>query len=507
MRDATILLVLAACGSGDHLTADAPAGAVDGPNVAAETCTSVSQWGITWTFDAAYPCGQFINGDYWVTPIASDGRVRITEISPAYSNKRNGWEVNPTDVVTQGFDQLAPDFTAALVPALPYDAAAGSSIIQAVSNSGGCDGGSGGKTCLTTAAVLTVLGSVPADNGASVFRPPYFGTTKTVRSAAAVDWRAFPSLATTNAIDAVSISLPEALDRIQRVQLAYKPDWIGDQIHPSENFKLNDPYGPDVSNQNVIAALRAMLDVPGDLPADRQRVLVALVQYGIDNDAVLAGGVNWVANGGHDLGMRLPIALAAWFLGDADMKAALAAAPRGAFAETAMTYVSPHTGMALWGQPLFGGEQSYWDDLTQQSTRTYVDPYGYIDGGPTPGTWYQACCTSQAMKGSTLVVRLVPGLQAIWSDDASLRYAERWVTSGAAAAPDPCAPLAQGGGPDPAHPGQCKLDPDLVPGSTFTSFSCQAGKQCGRFPSAQGTTADGGAHRSEFVDAFWSAHH
>src|SRR5262249_47060066 len=135
---------------------------------------------------------------------------------------------------------------------------------------------------------------------------------------------------------------------------------------------------------------------------------------------VLLGGAQWYANGGHDMGMKLPIALAAFFLGDAGMKDALANTSRGTFAESDMTYASPHGGAALWGQPAgcaYGDpEQLYWDDITQQASRTCVDPYGFIDGGPTPGTWYQDCCTSQALKGSALVVRLVPGLEAIWAD-------------------------------------------------------------------------------------------
>lgn len=504
---ATILLAVAACGGGSHPgNPDAPL-TPDGPPAPAATCSMVTQWGITWTFDAEYPCGQFINGDTWVTPSSPGGHVRIMSITPAVADGRNGWEVNPTDIVMQGFDRIAPDFDGTLVPALPYDAAPDTSIIQAVSNATGCDGGAGGKTCLTTAAVLTVLGAVPADQGATVFRPPYFGTAKPLISSKDIDWTKLPSFPTTSAIDGVSLSLADALATITRVQLAYKPDWIGDQIHPSDNFQLDDPYGPEVSNQNVNAVLRAMLDVPGDAADDREKVLVALVQYGIDNHGVLIAGGNWITNGGHDMGMRLPIVLASYFLGDATMASDLAGAPAHAFAETGMTYVSPHTGAALWGQPLFSGEQDYWDDITQQAGRTYLDPYGYIDGGPTPGTWYQDCCTSQAMKGSTLVVRLVPGLADLWANDASLQYAERWVATGAAGAPDPCAPLSQGGGPDPQHPGQCILDPDLTAGSTFTTFSCQAGKQCGRFPAAQATGADGGGHRSGFVDAFWTAYH
>src|SRR5690242_21899377 len=40
------------------------------PPAAPSQCSDVTQWGITWTFDSTYPCGQFENGDSWVTPKA-----------------------------------------------------------------------------------------------------------------------------------------------------------------------------------------------------------------------------------------------------------------------------------------------------------------------------------------------------------------------------------------------------------------------------------------------------
>src|SRR4030042_5064348 len=41
------------------------------------SCNSISQYGITWTFDKEYQYGQFANGDYWVI-----GPVKIVKITP-----------------------------------------------------------------------------------------------------------------------------------------------------------------------------------------------------------------------------------------------------------------------------------------------------------------------------------------------------------------------------------------------------------------------------------------
>src|ERR1035437_3947073 len=51
---------------------------------------SVSQYGITWTFDKTTPVGQFITGDYYVV-----GAVTITTIDPAPKPGRNGSMLNP----------------------------------------------------------------------------------------------------------------------------------------------------------------------------------------------------------------------------------------------------------------------------------------------------------------------------------------------------------------------------------------------------------------------------
>jgi hypothetical protein len=140
-------------------------------NSFAATATSVSQYGITWTFSQACEVGQFANGDYWVV-----GPVSITSITPNYTGSMNGWMANPAVPHKQGFDSRGwgggATFDAASVPSLPYLAQPNTSIIKAVSLQ------TSTQTNLKTAAVLTVVGAVPPGNGAALFRPPYFGTEK-----------------------------------------------------------------------------------------------------------------------------------------------------------------------------------------------------------------------------------------------------------------------------------------------------------------------------------------
>ena len=79
--------------------------------------------------------------------------------------------VNPSVNDAQAFDDGAPGYDDSLALALPHDAGGGESIIKAVSLAGGCN-----KSCLQTAAVLTVLDTAPP---ATALRPAYFGAAAT----------------------------------------------------------------------------------------------------------------------------------------------------------------------------------------------------------------------------------------------------------------------------------------------------------------------------------------
>lgn len=165
----------------------------------AATQSSVSQYGITWTFDHAYEVGQFANGDYWVigpitlTGITATNEGPVVRASLSGQTTRdatnvtvNGSMINPTPAIypDQGFDTRIAAYSEALNIARkggsPLSASntrsvpAGSSICSASSR---FNHGSGDHAMLLDFAVLTVLPSAPA---AGSFRPPYTGTDKTI---------------------------------------------------------------------------------------------------------------------------------------------------------------------------------------------------------------------------------------------------------------------------------------------------------------------------------------
>jgi len=477
------------------------------------TTDTIEQWGITWTFAEPVPYGQFANGDYWVL-----GPVTIASVTPEFDGAHHGLEVNPSDIALQGFDARVADFDAAAVPALPYVAEAGDSLVKAISleplDAADC------RPCLRTAAVLTVLAEPPPDLGATVFRPPYFGADKPQYSTNDLHRDLLPAYVSTPSAPAMA----DVLARFERVHLDHKNNWTGAFLHPTENMA---EYGSSVSIENAEGALRLMLD---DAIEEKEPLLVAYVQTGIDLYHMLVNGQTWPANGGHGEGRKLPIAFAAVFLDDAAMKAAVSGSGPEAFGENGGMYASDEAGVVLWGQGDYT-EEMYWTNLVfDTGSRTLSDPYRMIDGGHRPGDSYQFCCTSMPYKANATAAYLSPEIGALWNFDPFFDYVERWVAAGAWAQPDPCAPprgVCAGGdnvgaacttasepvacigeeafcdasatwdaeygvlwGPD--GEGGCILDADESDG-------------IGRFPLLHGTNADGGYYGSVFAEELWDA--
>lgn len=506
---------------------------------AAQTGNQISQYGVTWTFDKSYTYGQFANGDYWVV-----GPVTITSMTPAMTTSggrtMNGWDVNPMPSNPQGYDSCAGDYSASDVPSLPYTAKPGSSIVKAVSdpNPDLCTntGGAGPQT-LKTAAVLTVVDQPPPDNGATVFRPAYVGKKPLPMkyySVSDTQCGLLPSLTPNRSVKTFEPKLTDIASRLGRVQLdhlndrqlnvsAYIYNGVPNaEINPSEDMRN---YGPDIDLDNNDAILRLMLSDP--LGA-KMPVLIAMLQGGIDRYGMLENGQFWPAGSGMYEGRKISIAFAAVMLGDAAMKKAVTAknvlGMTNFFLEDA-TIGTGYQGEALYGSGLPGENacgdpyvtcdspdfQYYWswEAHTIGANDGSGDPYGYLDGsmnGTQQGDNYQPI-NSPAYEGSALIGILMPSVRAVWGHPEFFNYVDRWVSHGIQAEPDPCAPLSQGGGPDPNNPGGCVLDPDLTPGSTMQHFSCQAGKQCGRWPQYDGRLPNtgNGSYQSAFVNAMWAA--
>lgn len=346
--------------------------------LAQSTASSLTQYGITWTFDNNYTYGQFANGDYWVV-----GPLTITNISPGFSGTTSGWDVNPlpseitSEQSMQGYDTRTGDYFASDRPSLPYLAQPGSSIVTTIGNE---DAGSG-VPYLQTAAVLTVVASPPPNNGATVFRPPYVGSNKPYYSTTNIQWSLLPSLVPPPSVTAVEPSLSGPFNGVDlnRVQLDhlngewnnYEPDYSGVvffNLDPANNVP---EYGPNVENAENQGILRLFLN---DSVAAKTPLMIAVIQGGIDRYYALLNGQFWPAGSGMDQGRKFPIAFAGAMLNDASMMQAVTAPitpdPVNAPYQTFSDFFN-EDGMVvpgIYGQGLFDGpsSESYYSDARRQ---------------------------------------------------------------------------------------------------------------------------------------------
>lgn len=499
------------CGCDDGYVADGLHCVDAGGEVS--TTDQVVQYGVVWTFDSPTAFGRYANGDYWVV-----GPVTVTAISPAFDGAHHGWEVNPDDPVEQGFDTRVADFDEGRVPLLPYTAQPGESLVKGISKA---PLGEECRPCLQTAAVLTVVADVPAQNGRNMFRPPYFGSEKKAYMVDDLRTELLPQWAPVEDTP----TLAEVCAWFRRVQLDHKTNWVGRALHPEDNMP---DYGSSIAQRNGAGALRLLLDDPLE---DKRDALIVYVQMGIDLYHMVQNGTTWPPNGGHSEGRKLPITFAAVLLDDPQMQQTVFESGHDVFGENGGMYASAAAQTVLYGQQDNSAE-SYWTNIVfDTGSRTIIDPYHWIDGGHRPGGSYQFCCTSLPWKISATALHLFPELIAVWNFDPFLSYVERWVTFGAWSQPDPCAPptgVCVGGdnpgaactsasaptvctgadgacdltanwdadygvryGPD--GQGGCILDEDPSDGT-------------GRFPQLHGVNADDGHYGSAFADNLWEAH-
>lgn len=294
--------------------------------------TSVSQWGVTWTFDKDYPAGQFVNGDWWVV-----GPVKIVSIStdlhaPGFTPRpgEDGTMINPPTHSKQGYDNRLNNYDESLNAGLingkpvaadnPLEVPANSSVVSMVSwlyrshtdTEPGCprfnEGTKNPRPVTRTAAVLTVL---PAEPPKDAFRPPYCGSDKSIKfTAGQLDKTKLLNLA-----PVAHTPDPSAmLTRVERPWIDHVHQWLGAMIHPSENMPN---YGRDLAQTLSDAILLLQVDfskLPGQPGKDP--LLIAMVQHGIDLAGIADNGGGWPANGGHHLGRKWPILFAGVVLND-----------------------------------------------------------------------------------------------------------------------------------------------------------------------------------------------
>lgn len=395
--------------------------------------TSVSQFGITWTFNADYPVGQYANGDFYV--VAPSG-LTITGISPGClvvpsrvtstggnvtNSIVNGSMINPIagGGASHGFDSTIVGYDPALnvgrpggndlSPSNPLVLAAGTSLISSISNIT-----AGIRPGLTDAAVLTIVTAPPA---AGSFRPPYCGSDKSHNwNKANLSYAILRKLnyPLTGVLNLVGADTP-----IQRPWLEINTQSPGRYIHPSNN---QPDYG---GNMSLILGPRLLLlhlNVPN---TEKEMLYIRLVQYGLDIYGAAKNGGNWAANGGHNLGRKMPLVLAGLAFNDANILAYANAATHFIFQEDQQTFVVdnaqllvvPYTADGRPRQPYTAemiGTPEWGEKHASNKTRDASNWSAY----------YRDLCY-QAMMDHVLMAQLTPGAKTAWNWQVFFDYYDR----------------------------------------------------------------------------------
>lgn len=298
--------------------------------------TSVTQNGITWTFARDHQTGTFCNGEHWVKGPVTVVGISNTLHAAGFTPKpgQDGSMVNPGATARQGYDCTLSSYDASLNAGLPGGKPVATdnplvlqpnqTLISMVSwlyrsaddKEPGCPGFNGGtkapRPVTRAAAVLTCLSEAPPEGS---FRPPYCGADKTIKfnkQKLRIELlKNLPPVARTPDVASVEKAM-------SRVWIDHVHEWMGAMVHPSEHMPN---YGRDMTHAMNNAALVLHLDFNAlpDKPG-KERILINLVQYGIDLAGIADNGGGWPANGGHSMGRKWPILFAGLMLDDAHMK-------------------------------------------------------------------------------------------------------------------------------------------------------------------------------------------
>jgi hypothetical protein len=383
--------------------------------------TSVAQYGITWTFDREAPCGQFVNGDWYVV-----GQVNVIAIEPAPAQGRNGSVLNlRSGSGRTGFDSRLSSgrYSSAYDVFPPVKLKPGDALVSTIS--AGTPGllpnllrpSDRSRNPIRTAAVLTAMpAAVPAD----AFRPGYCDRRRgTLYRASALRRRLLPRLP----LDGIRMEHQDGPLSLAQMERVFERPWL-DTIGfgfaaPMENMPV---YGREIARAAGMGSLLLCSDFA---PEEKEKLLIRMVQAGIDLWSIMEAGGHpgWPAHGGHNSGRKWLISFAGLMLSDAEMAAPSKTHPAVAFQEDMQTMYD-----AGWT----GARAVYAGHTGPRGHPDHPDwgRYEHLHPSRWPGNIgesYRRCCTSIAWVGEALAIMIL-GTTEEWGHPAFFDYVDRWMT-------------------------------------------------------------------------------
>jgi len=402
---------------------------------------SISQYGITWTFERPARVGQFVNGDWYVVgPVT----VKTIDPRPLYGSEipkrqldgmdkerpeaqrvRNGFMLNPPAQMKVAYDSGVRNwFDPSLILKLPVAMKPGDSLVSTISMPKGLvlhaqlrnkiERGEEDSSPIRTAAVLTCV-SEPQPPDA--FRPAFCDREQRMYLARNLKRELLPTAAATQSIPRIE----------QYIRFTQRP-WVGTCFFGFEEPVENMPqYGLEYGRVAGICALLLCTDLK---PEQKELLLVNFVQIGIDlGGMVRAGHPGWTGWGGHGSGRKLPIVFAGLLLGDDELAGISGSYPKVSFGEDEQTaYADCWTGAKV----VFAGHSGI--DAATGEGRSRNNGWGPYEHTP-PSQWkegqntsesYRRCCTSVGWVAQALTLRLLHA-EKMWNHDAFFDYVDRWM--------------------------------------------------------------------------------
>jgi hypothetical protein len=387
---------------------------------------TVTQYGITWTFDKKVPVGQFVTGDWYVV-----GPVTVASITPKplfgqevvdhpdwklinqsgvreekYKGKwlRNGSTLNQPVTDTFGaFDSRLSHghYRPEQVAKLPIAMKPGDSLISTISTPDPIDYRGYGQPVLTAAVLTCMEKPVPPD----AFRPSYCDRANKVYLARNLKRNLLHALPRPK-------TAPENLNQWAR---AFQRPWLDTVTWGYASPKRNMPrYGQHITRGVSTAALLLHLDYPA---IEKERLLIHTVQYGVDLWGIVRAGYRgWNGHGGFGGGRKWTLIFAGMMLGDNDMRSPNTTYPKCHFGEDDQT----RAGKCWTGHDVIFESHPGWRPHFTETKH--------------PREWekmqsesYRRCCTSGEWPGQALAARMMRA-EKYWNHDPFFAYVDRWMT-------------------------------------------------------------------------------
>lgn len=253
---------------------------------------------ITWTMDATYTVGQYVNLDYYV--VCPSG-CAVTAISPTPTSTY-GTVKNPTVGMDNGIflsssnPGLYPNYVSALNVglSLPIFLVNNDIIISTTPHAWDIED----QTVIEEAAVLSIVSSAPSANS---FRPGIANRSVAGWTESNINYDVFADLTAVTG----QPSMATVADNFARLWLDFNTAVVSNRIvRPHAN---QQDYAADATSEIGEGAM--MLNMNYTNP-EKRSLAIGMIQLGIDTYSLQTQGREWGADGGHAGGRKVLIMIA-----------------------------------------------------------------------------------------------------------------------------------------------------------------------------------------------------